>query len=315
MDITRLVGVKTAMARWSVCSLVIVAVFIASSAQAQAAPSGLMKQSAASGGSTEVATSGFEASGARDEAKKNDATEAKVLAGGLAASGNSRSIAATGSVQARLRRAANQGTAAAAVNFGRSPEDPKDRTSDMRTAIENYQAKIRYDRFLTERFTVFGALSLRRDRFQSLDLRLNIDPGVAYYFVTEPKQQLWGELGYDFQYDVRTKAAVDAAAEAAEEDPDKKKLDKTEVRHSGRLFVGYSNNLTEQVGVLTGLEYLQGIPETTNWRLNWDLGLTSKIAGNFSLAVTFSLKYDHNPLPNVAHTDTSTSVSLVYQLI
>jgi putative salt-induced outer membrane protein YdiY len=284
---------------------------MSSSAFAQAPASGLMKTQAASSGSTEVATSGFEGAAKPDAALATDATEAKILGGGMFASGNSRSIAATGSVTGRLRRDANQGNLAGAINYGKAPSDPTDRDSDMRTSVENYQLKLRYDRFFAERFSVFGAISLRRDRFQDLNLRLNLDPGVAYYFISESKQQLWGELGYDFQYDIRTQKAVDEA----EEDDDIADIDKTQDRHSARLFVGYANNLAEQVGLVTGLEYLQGIPKTTNWRLNWDLAVTSKIAGNFSMAVTFNLKYDHNPLPTVADVDTSTSVSLVYQLI
>jgi putative salt-induced outer membrane protein YdiY len=49
--------------------------------------------------------------------------------------------------------------------------------------------------------------------------------------------------------------------------------------------------------------------------LNWDVALTSKIAGNFSLATTFTLKYDHHPLPDVEKLDTLTALSLVYQLL
>jgi putative salt-induced outer membrane protein YdiY len=302
--------------RVALFSLVFGIAFVSSTVFAQAAPpgsapTGIMKQTKVSTGTTDIATSGFEGSAFGDATKKDDATEAKILGGAMGASGNSRSIAATGSMMLRLRREANQGTAAAALNYGRSPEDPTDRESDMRTSVENYQGRLRYDRFITDRFTVFGALSLRRDRFQDLNLRLNIDPGVGYYFIADPKQQLWGELGYDFQYDVRTQKAVNES-EADDDIPD---IDKTQVRHSARLFLGYANNLSENANVTTGLEYLQGIPKTTNWRLNWDVALTSKIAGNFSLAAAFTLRYDHNPLPTVRHTDTITSLSLVYQLI
>jgi putative salt-induced outer membrane protein len=87
------------------------------------------------------------------------------------------------------------------------------------------------------------------------------------------------------------------------------------VIHSGRVFAGYNNQLNEAVSFTTGLEYLQGINETKSYRLNWDAGLNSKIAGNFSLATTFSLRYDHNPAIGVKNTDTITAVSLVYQLL
>ncbi len=278
---------------------------LALSPQALAQAEGLMKQDAATSGKTDVATSGFEAV-AKDDPEAKDATEAKISAGALLTTGNSRSLAATGAGTMRVRREKNQLSAAAAVNYSRSAPNP---AGDMETTVENYQGKVRYDRFIAGNLALFMATSARRDRFQGLDLRLNLDPGVAYYFVDQKSQQLWSEVGYDLQYDVRRDENV--AAAQASGDP----VDKTDVQHSGRLFAGYNNALNEHVKFTTGLEYLQGLPETERWRLNWDAGLTSAIGGNFSLSTTFSLKYDHAPLPAVKELDTSTAVSLVYQLL
>jgi putative salt-induced outer membrane protein len=155
----------------------------------------------------------------------------------------------------------------------------------------------------------FLSMSGRNDRFQGLDLRLNVDPGLAYYFIDAEKHQLWVELGYDIQYDMRRGSAVRTArAEGTD-------LDWTETRHSGRGFFGYLNNINEQVTFNTGLEYLQGLGDTKYWRLNWDAGLTSAIGSRFSIATTFSLRYDHAPLPSIKKTDTVTAINLVYSLI
>jgi putative salt-induced outer membrane protein len=195
---------------------------------------------------------------------------------------------------------------AAATNYSRSAASAD---QDMETTVENYQGRIRYDRFVAKALAVFIATSARRDRFQGLDLRLNVDPGLAYYFIDEKKHQLWSEIGYDLQYDVRRDENLTAAAAGGEV------IDKTDVQNSGRLFGGYANSLNEHVTFNTGVEYLQGVPETERWRLNWDVGLTSAIGGDFSLNTTFALKYDHAPLPGVKELDTSTAVSLVYQLL
>ncbi|MFW5740871.1 MAG: DUF481 domain-containing protein, partial [Myxococcota bacterium] len=103
--------------------------------------------------------------------------------------------------------------------------------------------------------------------------------------------------------------AIDAAALEGED------VDKTEVRHNGRAFIGYDNSLNEEVTFDTGFEYIQGLQETTNWRLAWDAGLTSNINDTFAVATTFTLKYDHNPLPGVKKTDATTAVSIVYNLL
>ncbi len=273
-------------------------------AAAQDAPTGLMKHDAATSGSSDVASEGF--AGTVDKKDENDVTQAKIQAGGLSASGNSRSLALTALGTVRARRGANELSAAAAANYGRSAAKPSD---PVQTTIENYQGKLRYDRFVSEPLALFVSLSGRRDRFQGLDLRLNLDPGLAYYFIQNPKHQLWGEAGYDLQYDIRRQEAIDDALTQGTI------LAKAKSRHSGRLFAGYQNSLNDSVTFNTGLEYLQGLTESRFWRVNWDLGLTAAIAARFSLATTFSLRYDNAPLPGVKSTDTLTAVNLVYTLL
>ena len=267
-------------------------------------PASLVKSDQASSGSTDVATSGFEKAEKAAAASK-DAAEFEFSAGGLASAGNSRSMAATSASKFRLRRGSNQLGAAIAANYAQSAT----KGEGLQTTVENFQGKLRYDRFLAGSFAVFGAASARHDHFQGLELRLNFDPGIAYYIVDEGKQQLWTEIGYDLQYDVRTEEAREAALVK------RMFLGKTVTRHSGRAFVGYSNAVSDTVTVASGLEYLQGLAESKNYRLNWDGSVNSAVGKGFSIATTVSVRYDHNPLPDVEKTDVVTSISLVYHLL
>lgn len=286
------------MRTWMKGSLCLALAVSASPAFAQA-PAGIMKQDSASKGSTDVAAEGFQKTAVIKEEDK-EATELKIAAGGLLATGNTRSMAGTATSNLRIRRGMNEYSAALAANYARGAAAG----AESKTTAENFQGRIRYDRFLSKEWALFLSESARRDRFQGLNLRLNFDPGVAYYFLKQDKQRAWAELGYDLQYDIRRDEAL------TPEVPDK-----TATRHSGRAFLGYENSINEAVRFNTGLEYIQAIVDTENWRLNWDVGLTSQLAGNFSLATTFSLRYDHNPLPAVKTTDTMTAISLVYTLL
>ena len=268
-------------------------------------PDSLVKQDPASSGSTDVATSGFEKA-EKPAAKAKDATELALSAGGLASAGNSRSIAATAAGKFRLRREANQVGAAVAANFARSATKTDEA---LVTTVENFQGKVRYDRFLAGSLAVFGAASVRHDKFQGLDLRLNLDPGIEYYFVDQEKQQLWTEVGYDFQYDIRTDDEIATAALAGTT------LVKRKSQSSARAFVGYTNNVNKAVAIASGLEYLQGLDHATNYRLNWDGSVASSVGKGFSIATTVTVRYDHNPLPDIEKTDVVTSISLVYQLL
>jgi len=290
-----------------VCTLSVLMAALALTAPsgAEPLPDSLVKSKKATEGSTEVASSGFEnADTAKPDGK--DATELALSAGGLASAGNSRSIAATTAGKFRLRRSSDQIGAAVAANYA---ESAVNKGEGLQTTVENFQGRLRYDRFLASSFTVFGAVSARHDRFQGLELRINLDPGLGYYFIDQEKQQLWLEAGYDFQHDIRRDDAI-AAAEA-----DDLPLGKTSDRHSVRAFVGYTAELNDSVSVASGLEYLQGLDPATNYRLNWDGSVNSAVGRGFSIATAVSVRYDHNPIPGVENTDIITSISLVYHLL
>lgn len=266
---------------------------------------GLVASKPASTGSTTVATNTFEAAN-KLEGEANDTTEAKLSAGGLFTAGNAQTVSVTSGLNFRLRRGMNQLSLAAAANYARAK--PQGQVESKKT-VENFQGKTRYDRFVTEVLAGFGSASFLSDRFLGLDARLNLDPGLAFYAVDSKNTQLWLELGYDYQHDVRNSSALEAAR------ANDAGLTKTEDRHSGRAFVGYRDSFNSNVSLSTGLEFLQALTHTENRRVNWDVSIQSAIAGKFSVANTFTLRYDHHPLPGIKNTDAIESVSLVYTLM
>ena len=282
-----------------------VSVFLAD-ARAQD-PAGLATQAPASAGSTEVAKGGFQPVAA-PPADDKDATTFKVTAGGFVSQGNSKTIAATAAADYFLRRGPSQFTLGLAFNYGRSAPGAGEPSE---TTVENYQARVRYDYFFSGGLAGFLSTSARKDRFQGLDLRLNVDPGIAYYFIDEKGERLWAELGYDLQYDLRTDEAIDAAA--ADMDPGND-LEDSELRHNVRVFAGYDNQLSETLKFNAGLEYLQNVEATENARVNADVGLTSQLNTDFSVAFTLSVKFDNNPLPGIEKTDVISALNLVYTM-
>ena len=188
------------------------------------------------------------------------------------------------------------------------------------TTIGNVQGLTRYDVFFARNWTAFLQVTARHDTFQGLDLRMNVDPGFAYYAINKPIHRLWFEAGYDFQYDLRTDEArilLDADGNPVlDMDGDTQidpAIDKFLLNHAVRLFAGYSNKLSDKVSFDTGLEYLQSVLVARRLRLNYIAALNTQLAERFSLAVTFTLRYENDPLPNVRKLDTITAFSLAYR--
>ncbi|WP_394847669.1 DUF481 domain-containing protein [Pendulispora brunnea] len=274
---------------------------------------GTATQASASTGSTTLVKDSFASGPTRDT---KDGTAATVQAGGLFSTGNARSLAVTASGTYRYRQDNHQFSSAAAINYGRAAAN---KDAPIETTVSNLQGLIRYDYFFADKWALFVQAAGRRDKFQGLDLRANIDPGVAYYVLDDKKHRLWFELGYDFQHDIRRDFNVEQARRTYDTTPPADRTEtmeaathKTADRHSSRLFFGYDNQLNAYINFTTGLEYLQPFDPTKAWRITWNNALKSTITDKFSAATTFTLRYDHDPLPNVKDTDAITSVAIIY---
>lgn len=276
-------------------------------AQAQELPEGRVEATPASSGSTEIVSNKFAGAASLDAKEENDATELTISAGAMQSGGNSRLIALTTGGRFRLRRSENQLAAAIAGNYGRTAPVG----GAWETNVENAQGIVRYDRFL-DRVTFFVATQGRNDRFQGLDLRLQLDPGVGYYFVNKATRLLWAEAGYDLLYDIRRKDALSLTDDSGAVIGT---LDRTKTVHSGRGFVGAEITLSETARWNAGVEYLQSVTEGKTFRINGDTGLTLKVAGNLSVSMSLAARYENDPLPGKEKLDTVTSFSLVYGLM
>ena len=265
-------------------------------------PADTIKPAAATTGQTDLDESTFANGNAVPEVNEQYATEGAISLGGLFASGNARTVALTTAGKLRIRRYESQITTAATWNFARSTKTGE---SAAVTTVENYQGLGRYDHFLTPHVSLFLQSTVRRDRFQGLNFRLNVDPGVAYHFIQTTNQRLVGELGYDLQYDIRRDEDRLAVTPP---------IAKTRTLHDARAFLGYENKLYTEVSFVASLEYLQNFQTARLYRMIFDVGLKSTLRGRLAVAATYTMRYENLPLPGVERADSLASVALVYSL-
>ncbi len=241
-----------------------------------------------------------------------DITNVTMSAGGQLATGNSRLLALTMNGAFEKRFNGNGIGFSLLGNYGQGA--PAGET--VRVTAENIQGRLRYDRYLRDELSLFLINTGRHDRFQGLDFRYNLDPGVKYLFIREPATSLWAEAGYDFQYDVRRNDArpvLDATGNPVlDANGQPTLLDKTATDHSTRLFFGYKHGFNKEVTFSTGIEYLQSIVDMTRYRLNFEALFAAKVSGGLALGLGVTARYDHLPLPGKEHLDTATTISIIY---
>jgi hypothetical protein len=280
-------------------------------------------------------------------APPTDSMNAALSAGGQYAAGNSKLFATTGLGKFDVRRGDNAFGVQLLGNYSEgfvTPTPAATATStpagSWKPSTENYQGKLRYDRYFSDAFGAFVQLTGTHDAFQAIAFRLNVDPGVKLFFFNEPTTRFWGELGYDFEFDDNDtysdgieRAGAGGPALDASNLPYVIKRQNT--IHSTRLFVGMKHAFNKDVQLSLGLEYLQGLGgagtgtpnvpagwtpaevdlvaiSVTGARVNGDALLAAQVGGGFAIGVGLSAKYNGTPLAGKKDVDSTGTLSLIY---
>ena len=247
---------------------------------------------------------------------KIDGTTASVSAGSLLTTGNSRLFAASGNGVFETRFDNNGIGASILGNYGQGAAPGE----AIHVSTANLQGRLRYDRYIVDQLAAFLINTGRYDRFQGLDFRYNLDPGIKYLFIPEIERALWAELGYDFQYDARNGNALTQVDASGNPIPGAPPLPQTATDHSVRAYLGFKHAFNSQVTLTSGLEYLQSLYSSDNvlpganydYRINFDALLAANLGAGFSFGLGFTARYDNAPLPGKQNTDTVTTFNLIY---
>jgi putative salt-induced outer membrane protein YdiY len=185
----------------------------------------------------------------------------------------------------------------------------------------NLNGKLRYDFYLTQMDAIFAAFVIRYDRFAGLAPRLQGQLGYMRNFFREQNDEgavthrFWGEIGGDITADFYDYSIL-AAMAMMPVDPT---LPETDVIYSGRLFLGYLNELSDTAKFRTGLEALINLVDPGDSRINWESSLALSIAGNLQAELKFLMQVDTDPPgegeSEAAPVDTTTTLNLVYTLL
>ncbi len=254
-----------------------------------------------------------------EKAPNDDATALSASLGGTLNTGNTRTWQLNLGSDLLLVRMPHAFTAMVVFAYGQA-DLPNDGQKKLQTTIKNLRSKARYDFFLTRMDALFAAAVFRWDQLAGLDARVQGELGYLRYFYRTDKHRFWGEAGYDLTYDnyhplPNPDFMLDAMGNPVDPSVSPLTPDTTKITHSGRLFVGYDNRLTEAVTYLGGAEALLDVQHARNVRVNVDNAVRSKLGGNFQLELRSSLQFANVPAPGARKLDTQSMINLIYNLI
>jgi putative salt-induced outer membrane protein len=160
------------------------------------------------------------------------------------------------------------------------------------TTAEQLNASVKGIRDLTPRVDVFVDGGYLRNRFAGYDSLLSGDAGVGYKLLLGPVHELRAELGVGYVHENQLVGDNRSYANA-------------------RAGLGYKWQFSKTAGFTNDLSYLYDLSDSANWIVSEKADLTAALTSIFSLKASYTLLYNHEPVPTFKRTDAATAVALV----
>ena len=227
--------------------------------------------------------------------------------GATFASGNAVFYSVNGGIDFRQRWKRNGLSVPALVNLGRAvPDadgngsiDEEERDNGLVENARRVLVEPRYDRFLSDRDSLFVVAGVLHDPFLGYDLRPHETIGYSRLLVDEAKTQLRVEGGFDW------------AQEFYVEGTDPRYQNIFALRVLGALDHAFS----ESVGLQDTVEIYENVVDLADFRLVNTLAFTSALNDTLTLKLSHKLFFDNVPVPGFRKTDQTTGITLVATLL
>ncbi len=146
------------------------------------------------------------------------------------------------------------------------------------TAANSFGGMIRYDRNLNQKVFAYGVFTGMYDALQDLNYRIMPGAGLGYHAIATKTTtlDLLGGLGYtrESYYDGTINNLLTAT-----------------------LGDEFAHKLTANTSITQSLYYLPSLNDTSNYRINFNVGLATKLNGWLTANMNFNDQYVNKPVP------------------
>ncbi len=228
--------------------------------------------------------------------------------GGAVASGNSNYYTVNGLLNASHQFSKNKLSLIGGVNLGGAEvledldgdgvgETPSDGYVEN---VRRFYADGRYDRFLSDKDSLYVLAGAFHDRFAGYDLRSHEQIGYSRRLVKNEKTEIRAEIGADWAQENYYGDALD---------PDYQDI------IAARILLGLAHAFNENVGFSDTFEIYENVIDTDDVRILNTAAFTSSLTGKLSIKVSHALIFDNVPVEGLEPLDQTTMVTLVVTLL
>ncbi len=153
-------------------------------------------------------------------------------------------------------------------------------TVTLRTS-ENSLLELKYEKMFSEMFGGFATVSWAKDNFRGFEDRLEVGPGVSYYFIKSDDQNFLTEHGYLFRQET-------AYLEGPQSGP-------TDNISFYRAYVEANAKFSPTLSGKFWVESKLNLKDTEDVEVRLEPSLSVMLYGNFSLGLAYRYSFDNVP--------------------
>jgi len=207
---------------------------------------------------------------------------------GIFNSGNAVNQTIGGNALVSVKRDMNQISWSGNGAYGRARDNA---TGVTATNTENWQTQLRYDRFLSDRLSLYTLGHMRHDAPAGFDLNYGGAAGYAHFLYKSDMTNFKYELGFD----VTRQRFVTSVKENA---------------YSARLFLQFTHKFKEGVFLGQDMENLFNVKESDDYRINSLTSLNFSLTQKVAFQAGYAIRFDNQPVAGFKKVDTTTQVGL-----
>lgn len=164
--------------------------------------------------------------------------------------------------------------------------------SDSELTAESFGYLFRSERALSPRLSAFGEYAYFRDEFAGVRHRNSLVGGLSYKLVDLPRHLFFTDAGLGYINEKRLTGPDVSSA-------------------TWSLGAGYKWKISATAEFTDDLRMTGVFADSSDWRLLQAAAVTAQLTKTFSLRLSNTIRYAHEPVPGFKNTDTNTSAALV----
>lgn len=246
-----------------------------------------------------------------EEPKKEPVSKLSAEFGTSFATGNAIYYTIAGAITASHEWDKNKLGAIGGVNLGAAKSDADadgllsqaERDAEYQDNVKRYFAEGRYDRFLSDKDSLYVLAGAFVDPFAGYDLRSHEQFGYSRRLIKNDDTELVGELGFDYAQENYTDEAIAGGSEPYQD------------VFAGRILVGISHKFNDNVSVTDTFEVYQNVVDFNDTRVLNTAALNAGLSTKLSLRLSHTLIFDNVPVEGFVKLDQTTMATLVANIL